>query len=49
MYRILEQKARDPKVSGTEAAKCCEVAASIAIDVLRLEAKVSKQLKKVLV
>ena len=34
MYRILEQKALDPKTNGTETAKCCEVAASIAIDVL---------------
>src|SRR5215207_9279529 len=32
LYKILENKASDPKVSGTETAKCCEVAANIAID-----------------
>ncbi len=49
MYRILEQKALDPKTSGTETAKCCEVAASLAIDVLRLEAEGIKAVKNGLV
>jgi hypothetical protein len=49
MYRILEQKALDPKTSGSEAAKCCEVAFSIAIDVLRLEAEGIKAVKNGLV
>jgi hypothetical protein len=49
MYRILEQKALDPKTNGTETAKCCEVAFSIAIDVLRLEAEGIKAVKNGLV
>ena len=49
MFRILEQKALDPKTSGTETAKCCEVAASLAIDVLRLEAETIKVVKNGLV
>ena len=49
MYRILEQKALDPKTSGMEAAKLCDVAASLAIDVLRLEAEGVKAVKNGLV
>ena len=49
MYRILEQKALDPKTTGSEVAKCCEVAASLAIDILRLESKGIKAVKKGLV
>lgn len=49
MYRILEQKALDPKTSGSETAKCCEVAASITIHILRLEAEGIKAVKKRLV
>ena len=49
MYRLLEQKAIDPKTSGTETAKCCEVAASLAIDLLRLEAEGIKAVKTGLV
>jgi hypothetical protein len=49
MYRILEQKALDPKTSGMEAAKCCDVAASLAIDILRLEAEGIKAVKNGLV
>jgi Homeodomain-like domain len=49
MYRILEQKALDPKTNGTETAKCCEVAANLAIDVLRLEAEGMKAVKNGLV
>ena len=49
MYKMLEQKALDPKTSGTETAKCCEVAASLAIDVLQLEAEGIKAVKNGLV
>ena len=49
MYRVLEQKALDPKTNGSETAKCCEVAANIAIDVLRLEAEGIKAVKNGLV
>jgi hypothetical protein len=49
MYRILEQKALDPKTSGTGTAKCCEVAFSIAIDILRLESEGIKAVKNGLV
>jgi guanylate kinase len=49
MYRILEQKALDPKTSGTETAKCCEVAANLAIDILRIEAEGIKAVKNDLV
>jgi predicted transcriptional regulator len=37
LYQILENKASDLKTSGNECAKCCEVAANIAIDVLKME------------
>ena len=39
LYKILEQKAQDPKISGMEAAKCCEVAANIAIDIVKMESE----------
>jgi hypothetical protein len=39
LYQILEKKAEDPKVNGNECAKCCEVAANIAIDVLKMESE----------
>ena len=39
LYQILENKASDLKTSGNEAAKCCEVAANIAIDVLKMESE----------
>jgi hypothetical protein len=39
LYNILEKKAQDPKVNGNECAKCCEVAANIAIDVLKMESE----------
>jgi hypothetical protein len=39
LYKILEQKAQDPKISGVEAAKCCEVAANICIDVIKAESE----------
>jgi DNA invertase Pin-like site-specific DNA recombinase len=39
LYKILEDKAADLKVSGSETAKCCEVAANICIDLLRMESE----------
>lgn len=39
LYKILESKATDLKTNGSEAAKCCEVAANIAIDVLKMESE----------
>ena len=39
LYQILERKAEDPKINGNECAKCCEVAANIAIDVLKMESE----------
>jgi hypothetical protein len=39
LYKILEKKAQDPKVNGNECAKCCEVAANITIDVLKMESE----------
>ena len=45
LYKILEDKASDLKVSGTETAKCCEVAANICIDVLKMESEGIKAVK----
>jgi hypothetical protein len=39
LYQILENKASDLKTNGSETAKCCEVAANIAIDVLKMESE----------
>jgi ABC-type microcin C transport system duplicated ATPase subunit YejF len=39
LYNALETKALDDKTSGVEKAKCCEVAANIAVDVLKLESE----------
>src|SRR5918994_236258 len=39
LYQILENKASDLKTSGNECARCCEVAANIAIDVLKMESE----------
>ena len=46
IYNILEKKAQDPKVNGNECAKCCEVAANIAIDVLKMESEGIKAVKQ---
>jgi hypothetical protein len=46
LYKILEKKAQDPKVNGSECAKCCEVASNIAIDVLKMESEGIKAVKK---
>jgi Homeodomain-like domain len=45
LYKILEKKAQDPKVNGSECAKCCEVASNIAIDVLKMESEGIKAVK----
>ena len=39
LYQILENKASDLKTNGNECVKCCEVAANIAIDVLKMESE----------
>jgi hypothetical protein len=39
LYKTLETKALDNKTSGSETAKCCEIAANIAIDVLKMESE----------
>ena len=49
LYKILEKKADDPKVNGNECAKCCEVAANIAIDVLKIESEGIKVVKDALI
>ena len=49
LYQILEKKAEDPKVNGNECAKCCEVAANIAIDVLKMESEGIKVVKDALI
>ena len=46
LYKILEKKAEDPKVNGNECAKCCEVAANICIDVLKIESEGIKAVKE---
>jgi len=46
LYNILEKKAQDPKINGNECAKCCEVAANIAIDVLKMESEGIKAVKQ---
>ena len=49
LYKILEKKAEDPKVNGNECAKCCEIAANIAIDVLKMESEGIKVVKDALI
>lgn len=39
LYKALETKVVSDKTSGTEKAKCAEVAANIAIDVLKMESE----------
>ena len=39
LYRALEDVVTPDKTSGTEKAKCAEVAANIAIDVLKMESE----------
>jgi hypothetical protein len=49
LYKALETKVLDDKTSGTETAKCCEVAANIALDVLKLESEGIRAVKEGLV
>ena len=50
LYKILEKKAQDPKINGNECAKCCEVAANIVIDVLKMESEgIHKAVKDALI
>ena len=46
LYKILEKKAQDPKVNGNECAKCCEGAANVAIEVLKMESEGIKAVKE---
>jgi hypothetical protein len=46
LYKTLETKALDYKTSGVEKAKCCEVAANIAIDVLKMESEGIRAVKE---
>jgi hypothetical protein len=39
LYKALENKVRDDKTSGVEKARCAEIAANIALDVLKLESE----------
>jgi hypothetical protein len=48
LYQILERKADDPKINGNECAKCCEVAANIAIDVLKMESEGIRAVKELI-
>jgi hypothetical protein len=46
LYKALENKVRDDKTSGTEKARCAEIAASIALDVLKLESEGIRAVKQ---
>jgi transposase len=46
LYQILERKAEDPKVNGNECAKFCEVAANVAVEVLKMESEGIKAVKQ---
>ena len=39
LYKALENKVLDDKTSGVEKARCAEIAASIALDVLKMESE----------
>jgi transcriptional regulator with XRE-family HTH domain len=45
LYNILQEKAANPRTSGNETSKCCEVPANIAIDVLKMESEGIKAVK----
>ena len=52
LYKILEEKATASSpnnTNGHEIAKCCEVAANIAIDVLKMESEGIKAIKDALI
>ena len=46
LYKALEDVVTSDKTSGTEKAKCAEVAANIAVDVLKLESEGIKAVKE---
>ena len=46
LYKILEKKAENPKINGNECAKCCEVAANVAVEVLKMESEGIKAVKQ---
>jgi uncharacterized protein YerC len=48
LYKALEIKALSDKTSGSDVAKCCEVAADIANNILRLESEGLKVVRKML-
>jgi hypothetical protein len=45
LYKALETQVVSDKTSGTDKAKCAEIAASIAIDVLKMESEGIKAIK----
>jgi Trp repressor protein len=49
LYKALENKVRDDKTSGVEKARCAEIAANIALDVLKLESEGIRAVKEGLV
>ena len=46
LYKALENQVISDKTSGTDKAKCAEVAANIAIDVLKMESEGIKAVKE---
>ena len=48
LYRALETQVTSQNTSGTEKAKCAEVAANIAIDVLKMESEGIKAIKEII-
>ena len=48
LYKALENKVLDDETSGSETAKCCEVAADIANSILRLESEGLKVVREML-
>ena len=49
LYKALENSVISDKTSGTDKAKCAEVAANIAIEVLKMESEGIKAVKDVLI
>jgi DNA-binding transcriptional regulator LsrR (DeoR family) len=49
LYKALETKVLDDKTSGTEKARCAEIAANIALDVLKMESEGIRAVKEGLV
>ncbi|HET7642169.1 MAG TPA: LuxR C-terminal-related transcriptional regulator [Nitrososphaeraceae archaeon] len=48
LYKALENKVRDDKTSGAEIAKCADIAADIAIEILKMESEGIKAVKELL-